>query len=50
MQTLITFFDSFNLNMFITNIFTGFSVGLGTGLANYFVFKKLLKEKVKHDE
>jgi len=45
-----------NLDMFITNVFTGFSIGLGTGLVNYFVFKKFLskleeirKEKNEYD-
>lgn len=36
-----------DFNMFITNVFTGFSVGLGTGICNYFIFKKLLGEREK---
>ena len=37
-----------DFNMFIVNVFTGFSVGLGSGICNYFIFKKLFKEGKKH--
>ncbi len=40
-----TFLSNVDIDNFVTNIFTGFSVGLGSGLANYFVFKKLLKDR-----